>query len=72
MDETVEMIEPTDMPEMKASTFEALAHVELRAGRADAWRAALERALAQHTLKANLVGIARVQGELERGFPGVS
>jgi hypothetical protein len=65
-----DLAEPTDMLEMKASVFEALAHVESRAGRSDEWRAALGRALAEHTAKGNLVDSRRVQEQLDRGFPG--
>jgi class 3 adenylate cyclase/tetratricopeptide (TPR) repeat protein len=70
IDHAREMAEPTDMLELKAGVFEALAHIELRAGRPEEWRAALERALAEHTAKGNLVDSRRVQEELERGFPG--
>jgi len=65
----VAMVEPTDFLELRAGAFEALAHVEVRAGRNDRWRAALERALAEHEGKANLVGARRVRGLLEHGRP---
>jgi class 3 adenylate cyclase/tetratricopeptide (TPR) repeat protein len=67
IDEAIQLLEPTDFLEMRASAFEALAHVNARDGNPDAWRAALERALAEHERKANMVGARRVRGMLERG-----
>jgi class 3 adenylate cyclase len=69
IDEAIALIEPTDFLEMRASAFEALGHVELCAGRPDAWKAALERALAEHEQKGNLVGARRVRDLLEQGPP---
>jgi hypothetical protein len=68
--EAVEMVEPTDFSELRADAFEALAHVEDRVGRPDAWRQALERALGEHEGKGNLVSAERVRGLLGRGTPG--
>ena len=67
IDEAVALLEPTDFLEMKASAFEALAHVESRAGNRDAWRAALQRSLAEHEQKGNAVGAQRVRDLLEKG-----
>jgi tetratricopeptide (TPR) repeat protein len=67
IDEAIAMLEPTDFLEMQASAFEALAHVELRAGRPDGWKAALERALDAHGRKGNLIGAQRVRDLLEKG-----
>jgi class 3 adenylate cyclase len=69
IDEAIELLEPTDFREMRAAAFEALAHVEARAGSADAWKAALERALVEHEGKANLVGAKRVRALLDQGPP---
>ena len=69
IDEAMDIVEPTDFLELRADTFEALAHVEARAGRAAAWRTALERALAEHELKGNLVSARRVRELLEQGPP---
>jgi hypothetical protein len=69
IDEAVEIVEPTDFPEMRAGTFEALAHVEARDGRPEAWKAALERALAEHERKGNLVAAKRVREQLAQGAP---
>jgi hypothetical protein len=68
--EAVEMVEPTDFLELRGDTFEALAHVEARAGRRDAWSAALERALAEHERKGNLVSAQHVRTLLQQGPPG--
>jgi hypothetical protein len=65
--EAIEMIEPTDFLEMRAETFESAAHVALRAGETDAWRASLERALAEHERKGSLVGAKRVRVLLANG-----
>jgi len=65
----VEMVEPTDYLEFRAGAFEALAHVEARAGRVDGWRSALERALAEHDRKGNLVMAAGVREQLASGPP---
>jgi hypothetical protein len=67
--EAVGMVEPTDFLELRGDTFEALAHVEARAGRPDAWKAALERALAEHQQKENVVSAQRVRKLLEQGPP---
>ena len=67
--EAVEMVEPTDYLQLRAGAFEALAHVEARAGQVDAWKTALERALAEHERKGNLVMAARVRDELAAGPP---
>ena len=68
--EAVAMAEPTDFPEYRAGVFEALAHVEARAGRADGWRSALDRALAEHERKANLPAAQRVRDAIANGPPG--
>ena len=65
--DAVEMIEPTDFLELRADVFEALAHVQVQAGRLDAWQAALQRALGEHEQKGNLVAANRVQELLARG-----
>jgi hypothetical protein len=65
--EAVTLAEPTDFLELRAEVFEALAHVEACAGRHDARRAALERALAEHERKANLVEAHRVAKLLQEG-----
>jgi tetratricopeptide (TPR) repeat protein len=67
--EAVEMVEPTDFLELRGDTFEALAHVEARAGGTDAWKAALERALAEHEQKENLVSAQHVRKLLDQGPP---
>ena len=67
--EAVEMVEPTDFLELRGDTFEALAHVEARAGRPDGWRAALERSLAEHERKANVVSAQHIRKLLEEGPP---
>jgi class 3 adenylate cyclase len=67
--EAVELAEPTDFLEMRAEAFEALAHVEARAGRTESWRAALERALAEHERKGNLVRAHHIRELLEQGPP---
>ena len=67
--EAVEMVEPTDFLELRGDTFEALAHVEGRAGRAEAWKSALERALAEHERKENLVGARHIRKLLDQGHP---
>jgi class 3 adenylate cyclase len=65
--EAVELVEPTDFLEYRAHAFEALAHVEARARRADAWKAALEQALREHESKGNLVGAERIRRQLAEG-----
>ncbi|HEX6656189.1 MAG TPA: adenylate/guanylate cyclase domain-containing protein, partial [Candidatus Limnocylindria bacterium] len=65
--EAVALAEPTDFLELRANVFEVLAHVEAKAGQPDAWRAALERALAEHERKENLVEAKRVRELLEKG-----
>ena len=67
--EAVEMVEPTDFLELRGDTFEALAHVSARAGRPAAWKAALERSLAEHERKGNLVSAQHVRSLLEQGLP---
>ena len=67
--EAVEMVEPTDFLELRGDTFEALAHVEARAGRPAGWKAALERSIAEHEGKGNLVSAQRVKELLEQGPP---
>ena len=67
--EAVEMVEPTDFLELRGDTFEALAHVEARAGRTDAWKAALERALAEHEQKENVVSAQHIRELMEQGPP---
>ena len=67
--ETGEMVEPTDYLELRAGAFEALAHVEAQAERATGWKMALERALAEHEAKGNLVMAARIRDQLVAGPP---
>jgi len=67
--EAVELVEPTDFLELRGRAFEALAHVEARAGHPDLWKAALERALAEHERKGNLVAAARVRDQQAAGPP---
>ena len=67
--EAVERVEPTDFCELRADAFEALAHVEARAGRPDSWNAALQRALAEYDQKAHLVGAARIRRQLNAPQP---
>jgi hypothetical protein len=67
--EAVDQVEPTDFLELRAGVFEALAHVEGRAGRPDGWKAALDRALAEHDRKGNLVGASRIRDHLAAGAP---
>jgi hypothetical protein len=67
--EAVELVEPTDFLELRGRAFEALAHVEARAGRPDRWKAALDRALAEHERKGNLVAAARVRNQQAAGPP---
>jgi tetratricopeptide (TPR) repeat protein len=67
--EAVELVEPTDFLELRGRAFEALAHVEARAGRPDRWRTALDRALAEHEQKGNLVAAGRVRDQLAAGPP---
>jgi class 3 adenylate cyclase len=67
--EAVEMVEPTDFLELRGDTFEALAHVEGRAGRTEGWKSALERALGEHERKGNLVGAQHIRKLQEQGPP---
>jgi class 3 adenylate cyclase/tetratricopeptide (TPR) repeat protein len=67
--EAVELVEPTDFLELRGRAFEALAHVEARAGRPDLWKAALNRALTEHDQKGNLVAAGRVRAQLTAGPP---
>jgi tetratricopeptide (TPR) repeat protein len=69
IDEAVELIEPTDFLELRGRAFEALAHVEARAGHPDGWKAALERAVAEHDGKGNLVSAGGVREQLVAGPP---
>jgi tetratricopeptide (TPR) repeat protein len=66
INEAIDLVEPTDFPEMRASAFEALAHVESRDGRPSAWKAAMERALLEHERKGNVVAAKRVQELLDQ------
>ena len=54
---------------MRGATYEGLAYVEARAGDPDAWKAALERALAEHDGKGNLVSAGRVRDLQAAGPP---
>jgi class 3 adenylate cyclase len=67
--EAVALVEPTDYLEMRGAAFEALAHVEARAGRTNGWESALQRALAEHELKGNLVRASQVRERLAAGPP---
>jgi tetratricopeptide (TPR) repeat protein len=61
INEALEKVEPTDFLGLRAEAFQALAHVEARAGRVEGWRSALERALAEHERKGNLVDGKRIR-----------
>jgi hypothetical protein len=67
--EAVELSEPTDLLEMRAAAYEGLAHVRARAGDAEGWKAALDRALVEHVRKEDLVSAARVRDELAGSPP---
>jgi class 3 adenylate cyclase/tetratricopeptide (TPR) repeat protein len=67
--QAVDLVEPTDFLEVRAATYEALAHVHARAGRPDGWKAALERSLGEHERKGNLVRAGRVRDQLVAGPP---
>jgi class 3 adenylate cyclase/tetratricopeptide (TPR) repeat protein len=67
--EAVEQVEPTDFLELRGATFEAMAHVAARAGHPDRWKAALERALAEHDRKGNLVSAGGIREQLAAGPP---
>jgi tetratricopeptide (TPR) repeat protein len=67
--EAVAMVEPTDFLELRGDTFEALAHVEARAGRPGGWKAALHRSLAEHELKGNVVSAQHIRNLLVQGPP---
>jgi class 3 adenylate cyclase len=67
--EAVELLEPTDFLEYRGNAFEALAHVEGRAGHADAREAALRRALAEHERKGNVVSAQHIRKLLEQSPP---
>jgi tetratricopeptide (TPR) repeat protein len=67
--EAVALVEPTDFLELRGAAFEGLAHVEARAGRPDGWKAGLERALAEHDRKGNLVAARRVREAMAQGAP---
>jgi class 3 adenylate cyclase len=66
--DAVAMIDPTDFRDLRGGVFEALAHVEARAGRIEGWTAALERALNEHVSKGNVVSERRIRG-LMAGAP---
>ena len=63
------MVEPTDFLELRGDTFEALAHVEDAPAGTDGWKSALERALAEHEQKENLVSAQHIRDLLEQGPP---
>jgi class 3 adenylate cyclase len=67
--EAVELLEPTDFLEYRGNAFEALAHVEGRAGHADPREAALRRALAEHERKGNVVSAQHIRKLLEQSPP---
>jgi hypothetical protein len=67
--EALELVEPTDFLELRGGAFEALAHVEARAGRPDGWKAALERSLGEHERKGNIMDARRVRDLLTAGPP---
>jgi hypothetical protein len=67
--EAVQLLEPTDFLEYRGNAFEALAHVEGRAGHADARQAALGRALAEHERKGNVVSAQHIRSLLEQSPP---
>jgi hypothetical protein len=65
--EAVALIEPTDFLELRADVYEARAHVEAKAGRPEAWNAALLQALADHESKGNLVAAQRMRELIAKG-----
>ena len=67
--DALERMEPTDLLEMRGAAYEGLAHVRARAGNQDGWRTALDRALAEHEQKENLVMAGRVRERLAAGPP---
>jgi class 3 adenylate cyclase/tetratricopeptide (TPR) repeat protein len=67
--EAIDLVEPTDAPTLRGKAFEAMAHVEARAGHPPGWSAALDRALAEYDLKGNLVAQRRVREEIASGPP---
>jgi len=69
IDKAVELVEPTDFLEIRGATFEGLAHVDARAGDPDGWKAALDRALAEHERKGNLISAGRVREQMAAGPP---
>ncbi|MEP6468535.1 MAG: adenylate/guanylate cyclase domain-containing protein [Chloroflexota bacterium] len=69
IDEAVELVEPTDFLEMRGATYEGLARVHARAGDPDGWKAALDRSLAEHERKGNIVSAGRVRDLLAAGPP---
>jgi tetratricopeptide (TPR) repeat protein len=67
--EALALIEPTDFLELRGGVFEALGHVEARAGQPKGWRTALNRALAEHQRKGNLIDAKRIQDLINHGPP---
>jgi hypothetical protein len=67
--EAVERVDPTDFLLLRGQVQEGLAHVEARAGRRDAWRGALERALHEYEQKGVLPWARRVRDAIAAGPP---
>ena len=59
--EAIALVEPTDFLELRGRVFAAHAHIEARAGRVAGWHSALDRALAEHERKGNLVDAKRIR-----------
>jgi len=72
IDEALAMVEATDFLELRALVRESQAGVAARAGHPEAWRAAMEAALAEHERKGNLVAATHVRGELAAGPPAAA
>jgi len=62
--EALALVQPTDFLELRGQAYEALAHVEARAGRPEDWRRGLEQAVAEHRRKGNIVEEQRIGGLL--------
>ena len=67
--EAIGMAAPTDFLSLRGQVQEGLAHVEARAGRVDAWREALDRALHEYEQKGNLPWAQLVRDALAASPP---
>ncbi|HET9437891.1 MAG TPA: adenylate/guanylate cyclase domain-containing protein [Gaiellaceae bacterium] len=67
--EAVAIVEPTDFIGLQADTHDALGHVLSRAERRDEARGALQRAIALHEQKGNVVAAARSRRALDEFGP---